>query len=145
MKRLTAICLTATLLVTACATSGPKVTQTTIVAERERLNQAAASFDCGREPTQSEIEAAVSQRMVEYLKDPGSAQYQVQEAPRKGWMKVDPKIGADAEFGWDVTVLINAKNSYGGYIGFQKFRFLIRDGAVVRGIRENGRGFWEAI
>jgi len=104
--------------------------------ERGELNQAAATFEYGEEPTPAAIEAAIRERMVTYLKDPASAQYQLGK-PTKGWMKGNPLAGGKVAYGWQVKALINSKNSYGGYTGFQEYLFLIHAGKVI----DAARGF----
>ena len=44
----------------------------------------------------------------------------------QGWMG-----HPEAEFGWVIETLINAKNRFGGYVGFNKFYFVIRDGQII--------------
>ena len=66
-----------------------------------------------------------------YLKDPASARY-------RGWSSVVPGYVRGpfltvGEVGWTWTVQINAKNSYGGYVGFRPYRFIHERGDVVRG------------
>ncbi len=62
------------------------------------------------------------------LKDPDSAKYSKISKPRKEYMVVDLK----PFFGYSTCATINAKNSYGGYIGNRNFWFMIRDGKIVR-------------
>jgi hypothetical protein len=61
------------------------------------------------------------------LKDPGSAQYEGWRGPRTGYMSV---IG-DTTYGYNVCVLINAKNGFGAYTGFEPAGYLIRNGQVL--------------
>lgn len=62
------------------------------------------------------------------LKDPDSAKYTRISKPRKEYMVVELK----PFFGYSTCATINAKNSYGGYIGNRNFWFMIRDGKIVR-------------
>jgi hypothetical protein len=54
------------------------------------------------------------------LKDPYSAVYRF-ESPRKGSVKDGIFVGGKTHYGWIVPVWINAKNSFGGYVGAQLF------------------------
>ncbi|MFA6186847.1 MAG: hypothetical protein WC770_06530 [Phycisphaerae bacterium] len=67
-------------------------------------------------------EQAIKSLMSTTLKDPYSAQYRF-EAPYKGYAN---RGFRGREYGWIVTVGINAKNSYGAYIGEQKHSYLFR-------------------
>lgn len=82
-------------------------------------------------------------RAMEYrLKDPSSAVYKF-GVPFKGALSKAPIEGGGFDSaGWIVRVQINAKNSYGGYVGFQPYEFMIRDGVVIR---INSNGFWTRI
>lgn len=71
------------------------------------------------------------------LKDPGSAQYRTITDPVQFWLGVR---GTQAGvYGYLVCATVNAKNSYGGYVGFKTDALLIRDGAVVR-VMKDGAG-----
>jgi len=52
------------------------------------------------------------------LKDPMSAQYQF-AVPTKGYMHDAPIAGGKIHYCWKVEAKINAKNSFGGYVGFR--------------------------
>lgn len=107
----------ATALIAGCA-SGPTPEQI-----------AMASY--GREITQAEC-ASVGQELISgAMKDPGSAQFRGTSCA-KGWWGSVPILGMGVQFGWLYQGEVNAKNSYGGYVGFRRFQVLIRDGMVVR-------------
>lgn len=59
------------------------------------------------------------------LKDPQSAQITARSIER-GWYRapLEPHI----RYAWDYTLMVNAKNSYGGYVGSQPWTFYFRDG-----------------
>lgn len=59
------------------------------------------------------------------LKDPYSAHYQV-APPSHGWRRLSGGI----EYGWYVCGLVNAKNSYGGYVGYTPAWIFVRSGQV---------------
>ncbi len=85
-----------------------------------------ASADFGSTP--SGYEQHLTGAIKGQLKDPDSARIRF-AAPRKTWGRV---VGVEGtEFGWSVTALVNAKNSYGGYVGEKPWSFMFRDGRVV--------------
>ena len=65
------------------------------------------------------------------LKDPYSAQYKFMPT-FKGYSQDGPwsPSGGAVFFGWVSPVLVNAKNSYGGYTGDQKYVFLFSGGVM---------------
>lgn len=73
--------------------------------------------DYGAAPSKELYEAKIKSYQEERLKDPDSAKYRFSE-PHKGWCKFDGKVN----YGWIVDYTLNAKNSYGGYVG-QKPQF----------------------
>lgn len=93
---------------------------------------------CATPPTQEEAMAAdygaypdnyegvIKNYMQTILKDPESAQYHFLNTPSKGWSTLGGK-----KYGYRVCVSINAKNSFGGYIGNLTNYFMIKDGQVI--------------
>ena len=65
------------------------------------------------------------------LKDPFSAQYTFLPT-FKGYSQDGAwsPSGGKSYFGWVAPVLVNAKNSYGGYTGSQKYTFLFSGGTL---------------
>jgi hypothetical protein len=64
------------------------------------------------------------------LKDPDSAKYQF-GTPRRAYGNNGLVYGGNVAFtGWAVPVAINAKNSFGGYTGFEPFLVIFVDGRV---------------
>ena len=47
-------------------------------------------------------------------------------------MKYFYGMGREPHYGWRVCAGINAKNSYGGYVGEKPYFFLLRDSAVQK-------------
>ena len=68
------------------------------------------------------------------LKDPESARYGRISKPRKEFMVENLK----PFYGFSLCAEINAKNSYGGYVGAQTYWFMIRDGKVARAQSTSG-------
>lgn len=64
------------------------------------------------------------------LKDPFSAQYVVSD-PIQCYMRKAPVSGGKiSQYGWCTNVSINAKNSFGAYIGYQSHRLFYSYGSV---------------
>ncbi len=80
----------------------------------------------GRIP--SNYESTIKSYMESTLFDPLSAQYKNWRGPSQGYFGNN---FMKTVYGWRVCTDINAKNRYGGYTGFEKFQFIIRDDQVV--------------
>ncbi len=80
---------------------------------------------CGPPPTMAQAEWGVSYYVQNVgLKDPGSAQVRnIQIVRRHGQANIHGNI-----YGWLVTFELNAKNSFGGYVGFRKREIIMLDG-----------------
>lgn len=74
------------------------------------------------------------------LKDPESAKYMM-ATPCKGWIRegVLAASGGKPIYGWIIPYRVNAKNSYGGYTGFQDHVAFYFDGKIsnVDGLANN--------
>ena len=87
------------------------------------------------------IEQSAAQQLAEswltlHLKDSESVRYQWGVVQR-GYTK-DPLIsGGAVNYGYLLPVLVNAKNSYGGYTGFEQWGFLFHNGTLLR-VMHNG-------
>lgn len=88
--------------------------------------QEAASADYGPMPTN--YEQIVKTYYGTTLKDPDSAQYRNISSPRQYWLG-DRFTGA--KYGYLVCVTLNAKNSYGAYVGYKTDGLLIQYDSVV--------------
>ncbi|QXO52823.1 hypothetical protein [Morganella morganii] len=83
------------------------------------------SADYGEKPSSELYEKKVKAYQNDRLKDPMSAVYSFSE-PKKGWCKFKGEV----HFGWIVDYTLNAKNSYGGYVGAKpEFTFVKNDTA----------------
>lgn len=103
---------------------------------------------CAPVPTQQEINSAdygypisqddaVSQAKGAfgiYLKDPESARYSFGTV-YKGYFVGSAFEGRKLQAGYLLDVTVNAKNSYGGYVGPKPYKFLFRNGKIA--------GAWE--
>lgn len=90
-----------------------------------------AAADYGRDMSPDECIAVIEPALASTLKDPGSAQFK-HVACYKGAMNSVPIMGLPVAYGWLQQGQLNAKNSYGGYVGFRNYMALLRNGAVVR-------------
>lgn len=92
-----------------------------------------SNLDFGTSP--QEPIAIAKQLMAYQLKDPESAQYRWVATYlgycKQGWAKGK---GLDW-YGWAATIEVNAKNSYGGYTGFEPYTILYKDQQAVRAIK----------
>ena len=100
-------------LLSGCA-SGPAITP-----------QQIAAAEVGPLPSEREHRAILG-AMELILNDPRSAEYKWGEAHKDAL-----STGNRITYGWEVPVLVNAKNSMGGYTGFQRWAFFLVDGRVV--------------
>ena len=73
----------------------------------------------------------VSDYMRSELKDPESARYRYVQEPRKTSIEYGKTLG-DMKFGYNLLVLVNAKNSYGGYTGETCYNIDLRNGTVYK-------------
>ena len=73
----------------------------------------------------------VKSAMETRLKDPYSAHYNFLQAPVKRYESKSPLVGGGVTFGWGGFFTVNAKNSFGAYVGARKYEYLIKDGVVV--------------
>ena len=78
-------------------------------------------------PYPQDYEQIVKQHMQERLKDPDSAKYQFPGKPVAGY----EHIAGKTDFGWYLCPLVNAKNSYGAYTGYQQYYIMIKNGIVI--------------
>ena len=91
-----------------------------------------ASADYGMYP--ENYEQLVRDHFQHILFDPYSAQYEF-EAPITGYTRKALILGGGPDkYGYIVTVYINAKNRFGGYVGSRKYQFLIKNGRIIQNI-----------
>jgi hypothetical protein len=101
-------------------------------ASSAKVDSDAAQLGYG-EPLTANYQDIIKAFMEVRLKDSSSAIYKFTKEPYKAIISKSriQGRGIDAN-GWLVTVLINAKNSYGGYSGFDQYEFMLRDNRVIR-------------
>ena len=82
--------------------------------------------DCGPVPKNADVIARAY--ILSSLKDPDSAQFR-NGVLRKGWVRDGLLYGGAYRFGWIYSVDLNAKNSYGGYAGYEEQHIFIHNGS----------------
>lgn len=127
MKNLLCLVIAAALLA-GCATPMPTPEQL-------------ASADCGPKPEAAIFQQAIKIWMQATLKDPDSALYRLFSDPVKGCVRDAPISGGKLHFGWLVYADVNAKNGFGGYVGYQSYYFFFRDGKIV-GVKQPPDYLW---
>jgi len=105
------------LLLVSCA-SGPTKSQLT-------------HADYGQETSIEECKAIAETIVSRDLKDPSSAQFSHSQCFKGYWGSV-PIMGIGVAFGWVQKGQVNAKNSFGGYVGFRPYQVLIKNRQVIR-------------
>lgn len=86
-------------------------------------------------PPPRNYKASIMTYMASILKDPESARYGFSSEPIRGYM------GASRKFGWIACATINAKNSFGGYVGTRQYIFLIQNNVVVDYDNTDGKSY----
>lgn len=82
-------------------------------------------------PLSIDYREAIREHMDTLFFDWKSAQYQFTQ-PYTGWFRDEPELGGKINYGYEIDVLINAKNAKGKYIGFQPYTFFFRDNLLIR-------------
>ncbi len=95
-------------------------------------NSQIQSRDAGPKPTQAQVEPQARVWFETTLKDPYSAHIEFLGI-YKGWYSDGPFAGG-IQTGWVAEYSVNAKNSFGGYTGYQTHYLFFRDGQFVREI-----------
>ena len=122
MKKI-AVLAVATALLAGCATQAQKADQ---AFEAYKATLPEPNADYGSYP--QNYQELIKAYMAKSLKDPDSAKYSDFSTPRKEHAIANQK----AIYGYSSCVLVNAKNSYGGYTGNQQQWFFFRNGEIVR-------------
>lgn len=86
--------------------------------------------DYGSPMVQAEAENLAKQWFANVLKDPESARYQWNKF-EKGWAAASLLDGGDHLFGYLLYCKVNAKNSFGGYTGFQNYVFVYKNNQIT--------------
>lgn len=89
-----------------------------------------SAADYGAPVNQSFAEGEIKKYWEKVLKDPYSAQYRF-EPLAKGYDQASRSYQQRTAFGYLLVGTVNAKNSFGGYVGAKPFRGLFRNGKMV--------------
>ncbi len=95
-----------------------------------------AAADIGPRISEAQSELLIRSWFNQSLKDPSSAQYQF--SPIRKSYYVEKSHGTPI-FAWGRPASVNAKNSFGGYVGARMYMFFFRDGNLVRVYTPEGR------
>lgn len=87
--------------------------------------------DWGVQPNQAEAESKAVSLLEQRLKDPYTAHYRWEKI--EGTATVKDVVTRQAYNGWLLVGYVNAKNSYGGYIGEREYKFLFNGNDLVAG------------
>lgn len=88
-------------------------------------------------PYPTNYDVIVKRHLNALLKDPSSAQWRKIKSPDKGWSVYFGRT----VYGYAVCYGVNAKNSFGGYVGERLNFFMINNGRVIQHFREDGSEF----
>lgn len=86
-----------------------------------------ANANFGNKPIN--YEENIKNKIGSKLKDPFSAQYKFGE-PRKGYFQEGISDNFLLRYGWIIPVQVNAKNSFGAYVGFETRYIMISEGQI---------------
>ena len=93
--------------------------------------EATINADYGLDMSSAQCISATEPVIAYGLKDPGSAQFRHGACIKDHWNSI-PIMRMGIEFGWIQRGEVNAKNSFGAYVGFQPYKVLIKNGQAVR-------------
>ena len=89
----------------------------------EELNKA----DYGKEPDPAFYRPFIEKALKADLFDPFSAVVEIGEKHEKGWCRIqEPMFQVRFIYGWRVCARVNAKNRFGGYVGWHGYSFFFR-------------------
>jgi hypothetical protein len=93
--------------------------------------------DYGVAPSTADAQRAVEMYLRRSLKDPASMMVEYVKGPEQRWMSF---LGT-TQFGYAVCAFVNAKNSFGGYVGARPYVFMIHDGTVAQAYSGDGQQY----
>lgn len=96
--------------------------------------EVAAAADYGRPASAPEMQRWADTHLSRALKDPESRRVEWGRSG-KAWVWTGVVRGG-LKYGYGLEALVNAKNSFGGYVGSRPYFFLFRDGVLI-GADEN--------
>ena len=94
-----------------------------MVPSAEELDKA----DYGKEPDPAFYRPYIEKALKADLFDPFSAVVEIGEKHEKGWCRFqEPMFQVRFVYGWRVFARVNAKNRFGGYVGWHGYSFYFR-------------------
>ena len=90
-----------------------------------------ASAYYGRDMTSAECQAIAERQAKQVLIDPDSARFRHRPCRKGNSYGFHFARSKETQFGWLQVSEVNSKNSFGGYVGFRPYMFLIRNGQVI--------------
>ena len=101
-----------------------------------------AHADYGSPISQEDAQAKATAWLQATLKDPDSMRAEWSPV-KQGWQR---ETLGDLHFGYRMAASVNAKNSFGGYVGARPYVFLLLDGTLVHVWAETGsHGFMSKV
>lgn len=94
-----------------------------------------SNADYGAPMDEARARAIAKQAISSLLKDPQSARFTWGEL-RKGYVSNGWFYGGGFLYGYLLDVHVNARNSFGGYVGNRLYQFLFHDGKIVAALGE---------
>lgn len=91
-----------------------------------------AAMNPGKAPEYENAKSQAKDAIQRFLKDPGSAQFRDSTPFFKTLYNFGLASAGNPEPLWAMCIEVNAKNSYGGYTGYQNWLVKFRNGTAVR-------------
>jgi len=98
-----------------------------------------AAANYGRDMRLTDCAAAADEWIASQMRDPSSVQFR-RTSCDKGYWGSNPIAGTPKAYGWLYAGEVNAKNAFGGYVGFRSFKVLLLDGKIIRQCISDGGG-----
>lgn len=89
-------------------------------------------------------EGQIKQTIGDRLKDADSAKYQF-GTPSKAYLQGGMAENFKMYYGWAIPVRVNAKNSYGAYVGYQDYMFMYLNNNLVDATLKFKTGYAKTI
>jgi hypothetical protein len=95
-----------------------------------------AGPDFGAALTQAQCQQIARRHVGPYLLRPTSARYKWGKC-KPDTLAAKPWLGLPRQSGYAIALRVDAQNAWGNYTGYKKYQLLIRDGNVVRRLRQS--------
>ena len=99
------------------------------------LTMSTRDANFGAPISQSDCQALAKRHIAPYLRSPATARYKFSKC-RPDTARAKPWLRLPRQSGYAIKVAVNAQNQWGNYIGYRDYEILIRDGQVIRRLRE---------